>query len=793
MTLALHFDPYAGISAAAALGALLDVGLDAAALRAALATLPLPPWTLTIERATAGVTGTRATIAVTDEPRPLALGAVRDLLAKSGLAPATRERSLRVLARVAAGEWASARDDDPAGTPETILAVVGTLVGLDLLGVATITTVAPPQGRAGSPVTPAAAALLATVATERPPTLRLRQVGYGLGPHDPTAPHPVAVRVWLGEAEERTEVAWQSLLAPVVPDATPAAILLVLDGAAEAGDEYDRLAALAAAWAGTPARLCAYAGARDDTGPARVTGAIEEYAAAGARRIVIQRLGLAPDPAIEDGLAGIVRWARGRWPGIAVVPVPPLLTARQLAYRLAGRATEAWEALADRPAVADTAILLVAPGSAEAEANADAYRVARLLWEGRDWLTVEVAFLAETVPDLGAAVTRCARLGARAIVALPLTPLAGGGAAQLAAQVAAIRAAGASVPLVEGRAPGTPEGFAAIVWEGFRAASGLPIGDAGHGHAHGADGGHGGMAALRTILPPRYQGGEGVSSAPMGAVDLVYNERGEVAWDEIWEGFCDLAIAGGPPHRGELLEPATRDAVEAAPEDYARVLDELTRGLRLITGWPIVRDAAPGWIGLVCPDEEGAIWLLRAVLTENIAARREGASLFLPAGPTFMIEREIKNVVTVVAKTHHYWVEHIAALAAGPIAEDWPAASAETRATVSPEATLPSEPPIVGTDRTLVAPGRRWYEYVCGACGERFDRESPVATAGEAVPCPFCGEQARRLFTAPRLLFKADPRDTQPVWHNHGGYGHSHASGKGVHGAGKGKDAPRQR
>jgi len=277
------------------------------------------------------------------------------------------------------------------GTPETILAVVGTLVGLDLLGVAEITTVAPPQGRAGSPVTTAAAALLATVATERPPTLRLRQVGYGLGPHDPTAPHPVAVRVWLGEAETRSGVEWQSLLAPAAPDATPAAILLVLDHAAEAGgeddrhaaeagNEYDRLTALVAAWAGTPARLCAYAGARDGAGPTRVTGAIEEYAAAGARRIVIQRLGLAPDPAVEEGLAGIIRWARGRWPGLAVVPALPLLTARQLAYRLAGRAGDAWEGLADRPAAADTAILLVAPGSAEAEANADAYRVARLLW-----------------------------------------------------------------------------------------------------------------------------------------------------------------------------------------------------------------------------------------------------------------------------------------------------------------------------------------------------------------------------------------------------------------------------
>jgi sirohydrochlorin cobaltochelatase len=33
--------------------------------------------------------------------------------------------------------------------------------------------------------------------------------------------------------------------------------------------------------------------------------------------------------------------------------------------------------------------------------------------------------------------------------------------------------------------------------------------------------------------------------------------------------------------------------------------------------------------------------------------------LFLPAAPSFTLDKEIKNVVTVVAKTHHYWTEHL--------------------------------------------------------------------------------------------------------------------------------------
>jgi len=31
---------------------------------------------------------------------------------------------------------------------------------------------------------------------------------------------------------------------------------------------------------------------------------------------------------------------------------------------------------------------------------------------------------------------------------------------------------------------------------------------------------------------------------------------------------------------------------------------------------------------------------------------------YLPARPDFKLEKEIKNVITVVAKTHHYLTEH---------------------------------------------------------------------------------------------------------------------------------------
>jgi sirohydrochlorin cobaltochelatase len=92
------------------------------------------------------------------------------------------------------------------------------------------------------------------------------------------------------------------------------------------------------------------------------------------------------------------------------------------------------------------------------------------------------------------------------------------------------------------------------------------------------------------------------------------------------------------------------------------VLAEIERGIRLVTGRPVVRSTTPGWIGMVCESEAMALWLLRAIVVENISARREGTTLFLPAGPDFRLEREIKSVITVVAKTTHYWTEHAQAL-----------------------------------------------------------------------------------------------------------------------------------
>ena len=163
---------------------------------------------------------------------------------------------------------------------------------------------------------------------------------------------------------------------------------------------------------------------------------------------------------------------------------------------------------------------------------------------------------------------------------------------------------------------------------------------------------------LINLLPPRYQN-QVPSAAPMGAAGLVYDNDGNAAWNEIWTDFCDLALAGGPPHRGTLLEPGDPKLIEQSPEDYDKVLQELERGIRMVTGLETIRPDFPGWIGMVCDSEDMALWLLRAIVVENISVRREDNILYFPAGANFRLEKEIKNVVTVVAKTNHYWQEHL--------------------------------------------------------------------------------------------------------------------------------------
>ena len=74
---------------------------------------------------------------------------------------------------------------------------------------------------------------------------------------------------------------------------------------------------------------------------------------------------------------------------------------------------------------------------------------------------------------------------------------------------------------------------------------------------------------LKTILPEQYQDCyEDVQPVSMGSAGLKYGSDGKVAWNEMWATFCDLAMAGGPPHKGTLLEPGSPAEIDAQPDRY---------------------------------------------------------------------------------------------------------------------------------------------------------------------------------------------------------------------------------
>jgi sirohydrochlorin cobaltochelatase len=167
-------------------------------------------------------------------------------------------------------------------------------------------------------------------------------------------------------------------------------------------------------------------------------------------------------------------------------------------------------------------------------------------------------------------------------------------------------------------------------------------------------------ATIALLLPETYQASyEALQPVSMRSAGLIYDDDGRVAWDRIWGSFCDLAMAGGPPHKGRLLEPATHAAVDAAPDRYDEVTWEIRRGITMVTDLRATPSALPGWVDVECYSDAMAAWLVRAIVMENVAATADGRRLRLPARPDFRLEKEIKNVITVIAKTCHYWLGHI--------------------------------------------------------------------------------------------------------------------------------------
>ena len=165
------------------------------------------------------------------------------------------------------------------------------------------------------------------------------------------------------------------------------------------------------------------------------------------------------------------------------------------------------------------------------------------------------------------------------------------------------------------------------------------------------------QARVDALLPAFYADGD-VSPTSMGSAGLVRDAEGRIAWDRIWTSFCDLALAGGPPHRGSLLRPATPAELAAQPDSANAVAAELMRAIRLVAGLD-ARHREPGWLAVPCESAAAAAWLALAITAENVSCRRRADGVELPLGPAFRFEKEVKNGVCALAKACHYWNGHL--------------------------------------------------------------------------------------------------------------------------------------
>jgi len=138
--------------------------------------------------------------------------------------------------------------------------------------------------------------------------------------------------------------------------------------------------------------------------------ALDQLVASGARRLAVLPLMLTPADHTKSDVPAVTLLARQRHPDTQVLLGRPLGT--DLA--VLGIAAERLRSVGG----AGKPLCLVARGTSDPEANAEAYRVARLLAEANGSELVEVGFAGVTWPSTTEALARLAALGAREIVCL---------------------------------------------------------------------------------------------------------------------------------------------------------------------------------------------------------------------------------------------------------------------------------------------------------------------------------------------------------------------------------------
>ncbi len=239
-----HFDCFSGVSGDMVLGAVIDAGVPAEAIRTALGSLGLPI-TLEVEKVKRnGFAATKVNVVAPDQEDYRFLPDVEAIIDRGQLTDRQRELARTIFRKLAVAEAAvhgmplERVHFHEVGALDSIADIIGSAVGLDLLGAEKFTSRPVPTGHgsvkcahglmpvptpataellkgapiAPSPVkaeltTPTGAAILTTVVTEftDTPAMTAEAIGHGAGTKD-FLEQPNILRLFVGEANPQSAI-----------------------------------------------------------------------------------------------------------------------------------------------------------------------------------------------------------------------------------------------------------------------------------------------------------------------------------------------------------------------------------------------------------------------------------------------------------------------------------------------------------------------------------------------------------------------------------------------------------
>lgn len=254
-----YFDCFSGISGDMTLGALIDLGVPVEALISEMKNLPIENWSIeTVRERRGAIEGTRVLVSAGDQPHR-SFSHIREMIDRSGLDPAVKEKSIAVFTRIAQAEG-RVHGVDPekvhfheVGAVDSILDIAGTVFCLKYLDIGKIIASPIPLGRGfvntqhgtiplpapatslllsgvpvyGTPierelVTPTGAAIVSSLAESfgTLPSMTLLSTGFGVGTH-PASDPPNLLRVYLGTELDSTRVRQLIMIETSIDDMNP--------------------------------------------------------------------------------------------------------------------------------------------------------------------------------------------------------------------------------------------------------------------------------------------------------------------------------------------------------------------------------------------------------------------------------------------------------------------------------------------------------------------------------------------------------------------------------------------